>query len=228
MVIGNGMVAKRFSGYTGDTDTIIFASGVSNSKTKDEEAYQRETRLLEDTIKNNPDKLLVYFSTCSINDSEEKETKYVKHKLAIEELIRRQVKHFIIFRVSNLVGFSGNPNTILNFFIHHISHKINFDLWINATRNLLDIDDMYLIADHILRNGLFRNEIVNIASPFNYRAEEIVTAIEKHYQLKASYTVINKGNAFNIDTSVIAPVIAKLPVRFETDYLTNLLEKYYK
>ena len=70
MVIGNGMIAKRFESYKDDDRFVIFASGVSNSRNKDESAYSRETGLLKDTAAAHPDKIMVYLSTCSIYDPE--------------------------------------------------------------------------------------------------------------------------------------------------------------
>ena len=153
MVIGNGMVARRFESYKTNDQFLIFASGVSNSKNINPEAYARELLLLQTTIKQNPEKILVYFSTCSVYDPGEENSKYVVHKKQIEQLIQSNQRRFCIFRVSNLVGHSGNRNTILNFYVYHILNGINFDLWTNATRNLIDIDDMYQIADDILKKG---------------------------------------------------------------------------
>lgn len=50
MVIGNGMIAQRFASYKHNDDYVIFASGVSNSRMKDDVAYEREIKLLADTI----------------------------------------------------------------------------------------------------------------------------------------------------------------------------------
>ena len=41
MVVGNGMIANRFINYKNDEDTIIFASGVSNSKDTVEEQFSK-------------------------------------------------------------------------------------------------------------------------------------------------------------------------------------------
>ena len=154
MVIGNGMVAKRFESYKTNDEFLIFTSGVSNSKNINPEAYERELILLQRSMQENREKVLVYFSTCSIYDPGEENSKYVLHKKQIERLIQKDQKQFYIFRVSNLVGQSGNRNTILNFYVYHILNGINFDLWTNATRNLIDIDDMYKIADDILEKGV--------------------------------------------------------------------------
>jgi nucleoside-diphosphate-sugar epimerase len=227
MVIGNGMVAKIFKSYKKDDHFLIFASGISNSKNTDSVAYNREIELLQNTIAKNKEKTLVYFSTCSIYDPEEKNSKYVLHKKEIESLIQKHQKQFYIFRVSNLVGKSGNPNTVLNFFVYHIRNTINFDLWSNATRNLLDIDDMCKIIDYILQKRLFKNQVINIANPVNYKVHDIIIAIEKILNMKANYISIAKGKDFVVDISLISPLFAKLNIHFEKTYLINLLQKYY-
>jgi len=227
MVIGNGMVARRFESYKTNDQFLIFASGVSNSKNINPEAYARELLLLQTTIKQNPEKILVYFSTCSVYDPGEENSKYVVHKKQIEQLIQSNQKRFCIFRVSNLVGHSGNRNTILNFYVYHILNGINFDLWTNATRNLIDIDDMYQIADDILKKGNDGNQVINIANTENYATQEIITAIEDLWKTKANYIPIEKGRPFHIDVTTTRPILKKLGIHFGKDYLTNLLRKYY-
>jgi nucleoside-diphosphate-sugar epimerase len=227
MVIGKGMVAKRFEAYERDDQFLIFASGVSNSKNINQAAYERELTLLQKAIKENPEKILVYFSTCSIYDPEEEHSKYVLHKKQIEHLIQTDHEKFYVFRVSNLVGHSANRNTILNFYVYHILNGINFDLWTHATRNLIDIDDMYRIVDHLLKKGAGQNDIINIANEESYGTGQIITAIENFLDTRANYIPIAKGNAFTIDTSATKNVIKELGILFETNYLTSLLRKYY-
>lgn len=227
MVIGNGMVAQRFRDYTTGNRFVIFASGVSNSKTNDTAAYLREKELLQQTIDQYPNATLVYFSTCSVYDPDAQQTRYVQHKLQMEQLIRDNQASYYLFRVPNLAGRSDNPNTVLNFFVYHIQHKINFDLWVNSTRNLIDIDDMYTIADSILQQGIYPNQAINIANPVNYPVSEIVSAIEQHLGIMANAIPIQKGSHFGIDISLISHLVKDWTSRFTTDYLSNLLRKYY-
>jgi nucleoside-diphosphate-sugar epimerase len=227
MVIGNGLVAKRFESYIRNNDFLVFASGVSNSKTKNPEAYRREMKLLEESVRKFKTTSLVYFSTCSIYDLQEKESDYVKHKLQIEEYIQTHAKQYQIFRISNLAGTSSNPNTVLNFFFNHVKNGVNFDLWANACRNIIDIDDAYTIIDHILKNKLFPNHVINIANPENHPVKMIITAIETFLKIKSNYIEIEKGTCFEIDTSSIQPIIQELGIRFDPEYLSNLLNQYY-
>src|SRR6476659_9153689 len=124
MVIGNGLVAKAFYSYKKKDEFLIFASGVSNSKSSTGQDYQREKELCADTLREHMDKTFVYFSTCSIEDPDLKSTDYIKHKLDMENLIKQGSNHYYIFRLSNLAGFSRNKNTVLNFFNDHISYDL--------------------------------------------------------------------------------------------------------
>ncbi|RYD98562.1 MAG: NAD-dependent epimerase/dehydratase family protein [Sphingobacteriales bacterium] len=227
MVIGTGMVAQRFKKMEHQDHLLIFASGVSNSKCEDDLAYKREYDLLLNAITQNPGKHMVYFSTTSIFDPFETESKYVRHKLALEQLIKERASSFNIFRISNLVGHSDNKNTVINFYVGQILHGAAFQLWQNATRNLIDIDDAFLVMQHILVNALFKNGIVNIANTESYTTGRIINEIETFFGRKAIYEEVNRGTAFSIDISAIEPIINQLGINFDKAYLTNLLNKYY-
>ena len=227
MVTGNGMVAQAFANYREDDRFVIFASGVSNSKTTSSPAYEREASLLSATLQANRNKTIVYFSTCSLYDPDEKNSPYILHKKEMEAVIRNSGLPYYLFRVSNLVGYSNNLNTILNFFMYHIQKKINFDLWMNATRNLLDIEDMFTIVDTLLHTKEFINRETNIASPYSYPVKDIVAAVEHFLGIQANYIPVQKGSHFPIDISAIQPVIKEKGILSEPDYLAKLLHKYY-
>jgi len=228
MVIGKGLIAKRFYSYENDSDILIFASGVSNSKNKNEALFARELELLQDTIKTYPDKILVYFSTCSMHDPGEANSPYTLHKLQLEDIIQKKVKRYYIFRVSQIVGQATNPNTVLNFFYYHIENQINFDLWVNAYRNIIDMDDVFLIIDRILKTGTLGNQVIHVANPESYRVTDIVAALEEVSGKTACAIPIDKGFNFEIDISLILPVIKDLKIDFDHSYLQNLVRKYYQ
>jgi len=227
MVIGNGLIARRFELYNREDNFLVFASGVSNSKTKNPEAFNREMKLIKDSVQQYKTISLIYFSTCSINDPQEKDSAYVQHKLHIEDYIQTKVKQYRIFRISNLAGKSPNPNTLLNFFFNHVKNGVNFDLWTKACRNIVDIDHVYLIIDHILKRNLFPNQVINIANPVNHPVKKIITSIETFLNIKSNYIEIDKGACFEIDISLIRHIIQELRIRFDQKYLKDLLHKYY-
>jgi len=227
MVIGNGLLARRFESYKNDDRFLVFASGVSNSKTKSPEAYRREVSLLLKSIEEHPGKIITYFSTCSIYDPDEVNSAYVQHKLRIEDIIRANSPSHFILRVSNVAGKSSNPNTLLNYFYYHIRNGINFDLWMNACRNIIDIEDLFFIADHVLENATPGGQSINIASPVNHPVPAIVAAIESFLATRSNYIEVNKGTCFDIDLSAIQPILQKLPTKFDNNYLPGLLSRYF-
>src|SRR5688572_10553895 len=119
MVIGNGMLAEGFRSFGPDHRYMVFAAGVSNSSNLDNNEYKREHDLLERSLLDNPEKIPVYFSTYSILDPGLKDSVYVKHKLAMENLVTKHSQNYFILRVTNVAGRSSNVNTVLNYFFYH-------------------------------------------------------------------------------------------------------------
>jgi nucleoside-diphosphate-sugar epimerase len=227
MVIGNGMLATRFGRYAEDDRFVIFASGVSNSLLQQQSEFERELSLLRDVIEGNPGKTLVYFSTCSIGDPAEQGRPYVQHKIATERFIAETAPSFHIFRLSNVVGHTRNPHTVLNFFVDAIMNGKPFDLWTSAHRNLIDIDHVYALIGHILEEGLFRNETTNIAHFHSPSVTAIISGIERYTGIRGRYTPVHRGGKTEIDLSKIEFLAPLLEIDLSGDPTHTLLTKYF-
>lgn len=219
-------MAKRFSPYLADPSVVIFASGVSDSKSIDAAQYLRERNLLKETIGKFPDATLVYFSTCSIYDPYLKDNPYIRHKLEIEKLLAASGNKYLLLRVSNVAGPGGNPKTIFNYLAHFIRHSLYFKLWKQAYRNLIDVDDVFLLTRHLLNTGT-TNTIVNIAHPSTLSMPFIVKTFEEYFQKQGNFVPVEAGYYFHFDTSLVQTIAKEAGVDFEGDYLYRLLEKYY-
>lgn len=228
MVIGNGLIGQRFSSFRDNDRFLLLAAGVSNSKTKDPAAYQRELTLVQQSLAAHPEKIAVYFSTCSIDDPDEVNSIYTWHKRSIESLIQTSANRYYVIRASNVVGATGNPNTVLNYFFYHIQQGINFDLWINACRNLIDIEDLFAITNAVLARPEYMNQVIPIANPVNLPVKTIVTKIEQHLDRRANFIEVEKGGCYPIDLQPIRPLIDELAIQFDDDYLDRLLNTYFK
>lgn len=227
MVIGNGMIANRFKSFAEDNYKTIFASGVSDSSIKSIDAFKKERDLLLKSIESYPENKFVYFSTCSIYDPSLIASPYVQHKLEIEEIIKETSNNFIIFRVSNPIGITSNKKTILNYFIEHIKLMLPFVIWKNATRNLIDIDDMYSTCSFFLSDQQVNRQTINIANPLNYYVTDIIAQVEDHLQIQGIYSFVDKAGGPKIDTSHLISIYEELRINFTEQYLKNLLEKYF-
>jgi len=196
MIIGNGILANALQFYDKE-DVVFFASGVSNSLEKEASQFEREISLLKSVIIQNPDKRLVYFSTCSIYDPTKTESPYVIHKLTIEKLIAELCQQFIIFRVGNAVGHGGNSNTLINFLKNSILSENKLKLHSNARRILIGTDDIALFISRYMKD--FDNEIINLAYPYQYSLYEILSQLENHLRRKANYEAIEEGSFYKIE-----------------------------
>jgi nucleoside-diphosphate-sugar epimerase len=219
-------MAKRFASYHDDADVVIFASGVSDSKTNDSHAFEREEQLLRQTLAQYPEALMVYFSTCSIYDPFLVDKSYVKHKLNMEHLLQQSGHPYLICRVSNVAGPGGNPKTIFHYLAGAVLEERSFPLWKHAYRNLIDVDDVYALVKWLIDHGT-KNEIINIAHPVSFTMPEIMAAYLQHFHRQGHHFEIEAGHHFPIDTSTVEAIAASAGVNFGGNYLYRLLEKYY-
>lgn len=226
MIIGNGMLARAFAAYATNDRYLIFASGVSDSTETRITAFQREETLLRASMQANPDKKLIYFSTCSIYDPSLRDSVYVQHKLRMEDLVCAHQRHFIIFRLPQVVGVTKSP-TLVNFLYQKIITQQPFELWTQSTRYLIDVADVVRVIDYILVNQLFDKQRVNLATPQACSVEEIVAILERLTQRRGIYRKVAKGAGYSIDLSEVQPLFEQLGIRFDERYLERVLSKYY-
>lgn len=227
MIIWNWFIANAFSKYAENENIIIFASWVSNSQNQDDNLFDKEIKLLINTLKESKNKLFIYFSTCSIYDNFIKSSKYISHKINAEKIIKQSNNIFIIFRISNPIWYTKNKNTLINYLVNKINNNEKITIQKFAKRNLIDIEDLVKICNYIIDNWLFRNNIINIANIKNFSIFEILEWIEKTIWKKWVYKIENIWWDLNIDVSDIKEIIKDCNINFNDKYLVNLLKKYY-
>lgn len=226
MIVGSGLLAQGFSKYSDRDDIVIFASGVSNSAETDLAAYSREQNLLEQYLRGD-DRLFVYFSTCSIFDPERQASHYTRHKLAMEALIAATAPRHYIFRLPQVVGNIGNPNTLANFLYGKIKAGESFKVWAKAPRALLDIEDVCRICSYVIDNDALPSGVMNVFPPFAVTALDLVRAIETILGLAGKYELVPLGTPYHVDTTDMAAIVEAAGVEFPNDYFEKILRKYY-
>lgn len=226
MVIGSGLIARAFGHFRDTEDVLVFASGVSNSRESDPQAFLRESDLARKTMADHPGKLFAYFSTCSIEDPDVRDTPYVRHKLAMEKLVEGRAARYLIFRLPQVVGRSENGATLVNFLHQCIVNGRPFELWEKAVRYIIDIEDVRLIVTHLLSTAQRENRAMTVAS-YPSPVLNIVRALERITGKSANYKAIDRGTSYRLDVSELQPVLEKLGIAFEADYLEKVLEKYF-
>lgn len=225
MIVGNGLIASLFT-ECDQENIIFFASGVSNSLETKKEEFLREENLIKKTIIENPNKVFIYFSTCSIYDSSKAESQYVLHKLKMEQIIIQLCPQYLILRLSNAVGNGGNPNLLMNYLVRSVKNNEIINVHTKATRNLIDVEDIKNITNQLIDKQYF-NKIINIAYPENYTIIEILEIMEKFYQTKLYLNLVKSGSSYGIDTHDVESYFIQYALTNKETYLYKILEKYY-
>lgn len=225
MIIGRGLIASLFIDYDRE-NTIFFASGVSNSLETRAEEFLREEKLIKNTLSEYPDKVFVYFSTCSIYDSSKTGSNYVLHKLKMEQIIKNSCNRFLILRVSNAVGKGGNPNLLINYLVKAVISNETINIHTKATRNLIDTEDIRKITFELLEKKKI-NKIINVAYIQNYSIIEILEILEHFYVKKANINLIKNGSGYDISIPDVEDYFIENNLNNKEVYLKKILNKYY-
>lgn len=227
MIIGNGLIASTFlrNNFI-DQDYIIFASGVSNSQEVSSEAFNRELDLIKSFIYTS--KCFVYFSTISIYDPFMQNNKYIQHKINVENYITNHFENYIIFRLGQIVGNTQNPNLISNFLFNHILNKRSFNLWSNAERIFMDIDDVYKLVNYFINHS--RNKsIINLVHNHSSSIFDLVKCFENILHVNPIFEILPMhSKAINFTNELCMKAIEELNLSCNSsDYVFNCLKKYY-
>ena len=224
LIIGNGLIANAFKDFNLTKDCVIFASGVSNSSDLDNLNYEREFNLLENTINKFTNNHLVYFSTCSLNSGHN--SKYKRHKKKLENYIFNNCASYNIFRLPQVVGVVDN-NTLISSFIRNLKYGNEILVKSNATRHLLDVEDIPRIVNIIMEEG-FSNKIIEIAPKYYIDIFSIVKFISKELDLDCNINLLNSGYKQKIFISTLESLLGDDDKIFKKNYWKLVLKKYSK
>ncbi len=225
MIIGNGQLAQIFKNSHLD-DTVIFASGVSNSNCQEKSEFLREKKLLLKTIKNNPNKKFIYFSSCALSADDYAKNEYYQHKLDMEELIKISTDNYYIFRLPQLFGELKEHKTLINFIYNSIVDEKPFNVYSDAYRYVIEIDDVRVLVESYLKYSE-SCITVDLANPFRYKIQDIVNVISTLVGKQANYTLIKKVDKYYLDLSNMNDFIKEnhIKVSFGSKYLQDKLSK---
>ena len=229
MIIGSGLLAHAFPRVLlQHEDVCIYAAGVSNSSCADSREFARERQRLEDALRQAMHvDAFVYFGTCSVADPVARNTPYVQHKLAMEQMVHTHPRNLIL-RLPQIAGKTPNPHTLLNFLYARISRSESFNLWSKAKRNIIDVVDAASIAQQFIADNSVRNTTLNIANVVNYPMADIVSTMERVVGKGAVYNTVEYGSEYLIGIGTILPVLEKAGVKFGNHYLEKIIDRYFE
>jgi len=232
-VVGTGMLAHAFGTIATDVPAaIICASGVADSQTADTSAFRRERELLTTLTRQASEahSILVYFSGAPVYGDRSRlrietgpitpSTPYGRHKLACEQLIAGSGARYLILRLPNVVGSAGHPRQLVPSLITQAlagSVVVRTD----ATRDLLDVDDLVAITSDLLRYGA-ADAILNVASGVSTPVSRLVEDIDSILGVTPAITLVDGGDRQEFSIAMARELLPTYP-RFTDSYPMDVL-----
>lgn len=227
MVIGSGQLASIFKNKNND-DCVIFASGVSNSNCKDVVQFNREKELLVNILKSNKNKKIIYFSSCALSVDNYFKNEYYNHKSNMESIIREYSSNYYIFRIPQLFGDLILHRTLINFIYKSIEHSHMFNVYDEAYRYVIEINDVKKLVEAYLQYS-DSCITVDLANPFRYKVLDIVKILESLMGKQAKYNLIKKSDGYILDLEDMKSFINKhkIDISFSENYLIEKLKNKF-
>lgn len=230
-IIGKGFIAKSFfkiNKIIKKSNYIIYAAGISNSKTNSKKALFKEIKLFKKFTNKNYFKKLVFISTADINNNLKKKDSYIKNKIKIENIIKKRFSNYIILRLPQIIGNSKNKNTLINYFYQNIRKGKYITVYSNIKRNVLDIDDVIKVLKILLFDKKIKKKTLTISNKYSFEPIDLVKIIEKKLNKKAKIQ-LKKGikQKWRINNMSSTILFNKANVSFDKNYLLNKINKYF-
>ncbi|WP_318418190.1 NAD-dependent epimerase/dehydratase family protein [Photobacterium leiognathi] len=217
-IIGNGLIARAFLNSDSLKNTIIFASGVSNSKETLDSEFLREKKLLIETLKKCNERVtFVYFSTCS--QYQKNKTQYIEHKIEMENIIKNNRINYIIARLPNVIS-NNNNNTMIPFFIKKIKDRECIKVFGEEYRQFIATDDIVRIVS-LLRKSFFKGEI-NLTNGKNIKIKKVVETISELLSINVDVEIQPKGEKYIIPCDKLKSLIPEDKIYSEKYFITAL------
>lgn len=232
-VVGTGMLARAFGAIATDIPpAVICASGVADSQTTDTSAFCRERELLTALASQvtESNAVLVYFSGAPVYGDQTRlrietertipRTPYGRHKLACEQLIARSGGRHLILRLPNIIGSGGHPSQLIPSLIAQAvagSVVVRTD----ATRDLLDVDDLVIITADLLRSGV-TDAVLNVASGVSTPVPRLLEHINSILGVEPAVTLADGGDRQEFSIAMARKLLPTYP-RFPRSYPMDIL-----
>jgi nucleoside-diphosphate-sugar epimerase len=214
IVVGGGLIAQAFAKIKFFNQTLVLASGVSNSSETRETEYKRGAELIVYEISRHPHAHVIYFSTCSLVNGVN--SRYMEHKLEMERLISHTSKSFHIFRLPQVVGVVSNM-TLVSFLTDAIIREKSLTIQKAAKRHLIDVVDVARIAALLANSNAGVNSVQSITSAACSPVIDIALEIAD---------LLKCGDDQTVGLDFLRKYLPPADIIFENDYWRLVLRKY--
>lgn len=222
-IIGSGLISRQMVNLNTHSDCLIIGAGVSNSSETSASEFQREATLIESMIGSHRSLRVVYFSTCSVGQSNH--TPYTSHKLAMEEMISSLAHEWCIYRLPQVVGVVNNT-TLVSYLVRSVLKRAPMRIQEGAYRYLIDVDDVVRVCESLLNSDEGLNSVQSIAPLYAAPVIEIVKRISRLLEIDANYELVAPGESYRIDTRGLMACVGGQDKIFTESYWCGVLDKY--
>jgi len=217
------MIARSFLQSRLDPDVLIFASGVSNSGEVRGSEFSREEALLRSVVEENPGSEIVYFSSTSVLFAQC--NAYSQHKKNMEDLLASSAERFYIFRLPQVVGMVLN-NTLVSYLARSCMERHCLDVYTDAVRNLIDIEDVVRIVGVLVNQRLGIGSAQTLASGCNVRVPDLVSEVRRLVSVPCGFNFVPKGDDQTVSIDFLREHLDDGDPILQSSYWNDVLRKY--
>lgn len=227
MIVGRGLLASAFDAQAIEASrATLFASGVSNSSETNPAAYARERDLLAEHL-SSARGTFVYFSTCSIEDPDRSNDDYARHKARMERMVMDHGGGYLILRLPQVVGRTGNPRTLTNFLADRLRRSEAIPVWSGAIRCLIDVEHVATLTMSLLADTMPHRLVDTLAPPEVITMRELVDTMEIVMGIEARREIVERHGGARPDSRLMVGMAPALGIDVSPGYTRRLLQKYY-
>lgn len=236
-IVGNGFIARHLQRLRdAHPGVIVLAAGVPRHHLPDSE-HAREADLVRETAQRcrRTGRLLVFFSTVAMygaSGCEGREdgpvtasTRYGRHKLDLEKLIKESGVRHLILRLAYVLGPHGPDFRLVPALIRQLrSGRIR--IYPNAGRDLLYVSDFVTIFDRLLAARI-TDETINVASGDCVPTIRIVEHLEMRLGITAERQILGDSTSYCPSIEKLRKLLPEITdIGLEPGYYRRALDKY--
>jgi nucleoside-diphosphate-sugar epimerase len=130
---------------------------------------------------------------------------------------------YLIVRLPNVVGPRANPTQLVPSLVHQVLGG-RVSVQAQATRDLIDAQDMARLVPELLRRGSGR-DLVNVATGHDVAVVEIVSEITAILGARPVVDLVDDGVRQRFDTSNLRRILGRDPFP-DPDHYRGVLRRY--
>lgn len=218
-LVGGGLLAKSFKNSPLEDDVIYICAGVSDSQETRHGEFERERLMIEQLQKHHANFKAVYFSSILAGQHD---TPYYRHKLEMESLIKKSFREYLILRLPQIVGLVNN-GTLFCTFVRNIYYGETINIQRDATRALIDINDLTRITSILLKDKL-SSRVLCVCPRQDIAITDLISEISDALKITAEIYLVDGGVKQFCCPRELMDVLGKDRI-FDDEYIRTVIRK---